>query len=50
MFLRRITNITRKDDKLAIRFKDAETARYVAGFIMENDLAGDWMIDYRIEN
>ena len=50
VFLRGITNITRKEDKLAIRFKDAETARYVAAFIMENDLAGDWMIDYRIEN
>lgn len=50
VFLRGITNITRKDDKLAIRFKDAETARYVAAFIMENDLGGDWIIDYRIEN
>lgn len=50
VFLRGITNITRKEDKLAIRFKDAETARYVAAFIMENDLGGDWTIDYRIEN
>lgn len=50
LFLRRLTNITRKDNKLALRFKDADTAHYVAGFIIENDLAGDWAIDYRIEN
>ena len=50
VFLRGITNITRKDEKLALRFKDANTANYVAGFIIENDLAGDWAIDYRIEN
>lgn len=50
VFLRGITSINRKDDKLAIRFKEAETARCVAAFIMENDLGGDWQIDYRIEN
>lgn len=50
LFLRRLTNITRKDNKLALRFKDAGTAQYVAGFIIENDLAGDWLLDYRIEN
>lgn len=50
LFLRRLTNITRKDNKLALRFKDADTAHYVATFIIENDLAGDWAIDYRIEN
>jgi hypothetical protein len=50
LFLRRLTNITRKDNKLALRFKDADTAHYVAAFIIENDLAGDWAIDYRIEN
>lgn len=50
VFLESLRNITREDQKLALRFKDAETARYVAGFIMENDLGGDWKIDYRIEN
>ena len=50
LFLSRLTNITRKGQNLALRFKDAETARTVAAFILENDLDGDWMIDYRIEN
>lgn len=50
LFLRRLTNITRKDNKLALRFKDAGTAQYVAGFIIENDLGGDWKIDYSVEN
>lgn len=50
LFIRRLTNITRKDNKLALRFKDADTAHYVAAFIIENDLAGDWAIDYRVEN
>ena len=50
LFLFSLTNITRKGQNLALRFKDAETARTVAAFILENDLDGDWMIDYRIEN
>lgn len=50
LFLRRLTNITRKDNKLALRFKDADTAHFVSSFIIENDLGGDWEIDYRVEN
>ena len=50
VFLESLSNITREDQKLALRFKDADSARYVAAFIIENDLAGDWKIDYRIEN
>ena len=50
LFLMGLTNITRKDDKLALRFKDADTAHFVASFIIENDLGGDWKIDYRVEN
>lgn len=50
VFLESLRNITREDQKLALRFKDADTAQYVAAFIIENDLAGDWKIDYRIEN
>ena len=49
-FLSKLTNIARKDQKLALRFKDADSARTVSAFITENDLAGDWAIDYRIEN
>jgi len=48
-FLSKLTNIARKDQELALRFKDADTARTVSAFITENDLAGDWIIDYRFE-
>ena len=49
-FLEQLTNITRKDNNLALVFRDEGSARKVAAFIIENDLAGDWVIDYRIEN
>lgn len=50
MFLRRLTSLTRRGELLALRFKDGDTARNVAAFIMDNDLGGDWVIDYRVEN
>ena len=50
VFLGRLTNIRRKDQKLAMVYRDEDTARTVSAFITENDLAGDWIIDYRIEN
>lgn len=49
-FLKQLTNITRKDNNLALIFRDEGSARKVAAFIIENDLGGDWKIDYRIEN
>lgn len=49
-FLEQLTNITRKGQKLALRFRSEGAARTAAAFIADNDLAGDWLLDYRIEN
>lgn len=49
-FLEQLTNITRKGQKLALCFRSEGAARKVAAFIMDNDLGGDWVIDYRVEN
>ena len=50
LFLGRITNIRRKDQHLALVYRDANTARSVSAFITDNDLAGDWQLDFRVEN
>lgn len=50
LFLGRITNLRRKGQQLALVFRDEGSARKVSAFITDNDLAGDWAIDYRIEN
>lgn len=43
-----LTNLSRNGQKLSLRFKDEPSARRMAAFISENDLAGDWVIYYRI--
>lgn len=48
--LSELTNLSRKGQALILRYQDESSARKMAAFIMENDLAGDWQIDYRIEN
>lgn len=40
-FLEQLTNITRKGQKLALRFRSEGAARTAAAFIADNDLAGD---------
>lgn len=50
LFLDRITNLRRKGQQLALVFRDEGSARKVSAFITDNDLAGDWRLDYRIEN
>ncbi len=50
LFLGRITNLRRKGQQLALVFRDEGSARKVSAFITDNDLAGDWRLDYRIEN
>lgn len=50
LFLGRLTNIRRKDQQVALVYRDADTARSVSAFITENDLAGDWRLDFRIAN
>lgn len=49
-FLCQLTHLSRKGQRLALRFRSEGAARTVAAFITENDLAGDWQIEYRIEN
>lgn len=50
LFLGRLTNIRRKDQQVALVYRDADSARSVSAFITENDLAGDWRLDFRIAN
>lgn len=50
VFLSQLTNISRKGQHIALRYQDEPSARKMASFITENDLAGDWLVDYRIEN
>lgn len=50
LFLGRITNIRRKDQQLALVYRDAASARSVSAFITDNDLAGDWQLDFRVSN
>ena len=50
VFLGRLTNIRRKDQKLALVYRDEGAARSVSAFITDNDLTGDWLIDYRVAN
>ena len=49
-FLCQLTNMRRKDQSLALVFRSEGAARRVSAFINENDLAGDYKIDYRIES
>lgn len=49
-FLCQLTHLSRKGQRLALRFRSEGAARTVAVFIADNDLAGDWQIEYRIEN
>ena len=49
-FLCQLTNMRRKDQNLALVFRSEGAARRVSAFINENDLAGDYKIDYRIES
>ena len=50
VFLGRLTNIRRKDQKLALVYRDEGAARSVSAFITDNDLTGDWLIDFRVAN
>ena len=49
-FLCQLTNMRRKEHRLALVFRSEGAARLVAAFIEQNDLAGDYKIDYRIES
>lgn len=46
----RVDSIRRKGQSIALVYRDAEDAKAVAGFIMDNDLGGDWKIDFRVSS
>lgn len=50
LFLGQLDTIRVKDNKLALVYMTETAARYVASFIQENDLAGDYIIDFRVSN
>jgi uncharacterized protein YdaU (DUF1376 family) len=49
-FLCQLTNMRRKDQQLALIFRTPGAAMRVSSFIRDNDLAGDYKLDFRIEN
>jgi len=49
-FLCQLTNMRRKDNRLALVFRTEGAARKVSSFIHDNDLAGDYTLDFRVEN
>lgn len=50
LFVEALTRITRTGQSIAITFTSKEAGYAVGNFVMENDLAGDYKIDYRIES
>ena len=49
-FLASLQVLTLRNDSLTIRYKTREDAAIVSQFILDNDLAGDWKIDFRFSN
>ena len=45
----RVRTIRRKAQNIALVYANEDDARAVAGFIMDNDLAGDWKVEFRLE-
>ena len=45
-----LTNIRRQDQKLALVYRYEGAARAASAFILDNDLAGDWQLDFRVSN
>ena len=50
IFLRNLRILDLSGQKLTIRFKTKEDAATASRFIIDNDLAGDWKIDFRFSN
>lgn len=50
IFFEQLSGIRRKESKLALVYTTETAARSVASFIQENDLAGDYIIDFRVSN
>jgi len=50
VFVQGISNIRRKGQDIALVYRTKADALAVGRFIIDNDLAGDWRIDYRVDN
>lgn len=50
IFLESLQLLSFQDQKLVMRYKTKEDAEVVSKFIIDNDLYGDWQIDFRFSN
>lgn len=50
ILLKEIDAIKIEDGKTVLRYRTEASARAAAGFILDNDLAGDTLVDFRIAN
>ncbi len=50
IFLNQLSNMRLKGNNLALVYKTDTAARCVAAFILDNDLAGDYKLDFRVAN
>jgi hypothetical protein len=49
-FLSSLDALRLNNQQLSVTFKSAEAGNKVARFIIDNDLAGDWKLDFRVAN
>ena len=49
-FLLSLDALRLNGQQLTITFKNADAGKRIASFILDNDLAGDWKLDFRVSN
>ena len=49
-FLVSLDALRLNNQQLTVTFKNAEAGNKVARFIIDNDLSGDWKLDFRVAN
>lgn len=49
-FLLSLDALSLNGQQLTIIFKNADAGKRIASFILDNDLAGDWKLDFRVSN
>lgn len=49
-FLLSLDALRLNGQQLTITFKNADAGKRIASFILDNDLAGDWKLDFRVAN
>jgi len=50
IFIGELEDLRLKGQQLAIVYKTAQAAQAAGRFILDNDLAGDWQLDFRVAN